>query len=82
MGILTGILTGLLALLSIALITVVMMQTPKSDGFTGGVANAQGGSFRGKAGFDEMLASYTRIIAMGWFGIAFLLAVIGEVAKR
>jgi protein translocase SecG subunit len=80
-GIFIGILTVLLALLSIALISVVMMQTPKSDGFTGGVANAQGGSFRGKAGFDDMLAGYTRIIAIGWFSTAFLLAVLAEVGR-
>ncbi|MDX1931139.1 MAG: preprotein translocase subunit SecG [Capsulimonadales bacterium] len=82
MAILSGILTGLLFLLSIALIAVVMMQTPKSEGFTGGVSNAQGGSFRGKAGFDEMLSQYTRYIAIGWFASAFVLAVLGEISRR
>jgi protein translocase SecG subunit len=81
-AIFSGILTGLLVLLSLSLIGVVMMQTPKSDGFTGGVANAQGGSFRGKAGFDDMLSNYTRIIAIIWFAVAFLLAVIGELARH
>ena len=82
MGILHGILTVLLVLFSFGLITVVLLQTPKSDGFSGGVANAQGGGFRGKAGYDEMLSGYTRIVAIAWFVTAFLLAVVAEVSKR
>ena len=82
MGILTNILTVFLVLLSCLLIAVVMMQTPKSEGFGGGVANVQGGGFRGKAGYDEMLSNYTRIIAIGWFAVAFLLAVISEYVRR
>jgi protein translocase SecG subunit len=78
MGIINGILMFILILLSIALTVVVTMQTPKSEGFGGGVANTPGGSFRGKAGYDEMLSGYTRIIAIGWFVTAFLLAVVGE----
>ena len=82
MGVFSGILTGLLLLLSVGLIVVVIMQTPKSEGFSGGVTNVTGGGFRGKAGFDEMLSNYTRIIAIGWFATAFLLAVVAELAKR
>jgi len=80
--ILSGILTGLMVLFSIGLIVVVMLQTPKSDGFSGGVANAQGGGFRGKAGYDEMLSGYTRIIGIAWFITAFLLAVVSEFSRR
>ncbi len=82
MGVFRGILTGLLLLLSVALIGVVLFQTPKSEGFTGGVTNVTGGGFRGKAGFDEMLSNYTRIIAIGWFATAFLLAILSELAKK
>lgn len=82
MGVFSGILTGLLVLLSIGLIVVVMMQSPKSEGFTGGVTNVTGGGFRGKAGFDEVLSNYTRIIAIGWFATAFLLAIVTEFAKK
>lgn len=82
MGIFSGILTGLLVLLSIALIVVVLSQTPKSEGFTGGVTNVTGGGFRGKAGFDETLSNYTRYIAIGWFATAFVLAIVSELASR
>jgi protein translocase SecG subunit len=81
-GIFANILTGLLILLSISLVAMVLMQTPKSDGFTGGVTNATGGGFRGKAGNDEILSNYTRMIAIGWFVTAFALGVISEYAIK
>jgi protein translocase SecG subunit len=80
--IVVNILTGFLVLLSFFLITVVVMQTPKSEGFGGGVQNTPGGSFRGKAGYDEMLSNYTRMIAIGWFISAFLLAVFHNMMSR
>ncbi len=82
MQIIAGILTGFLVLFSIGLTIVVTMQTPKSEGFGGGVQNTPGGSFRGKAGYDEMLSGYTRMIAIGWFATAFLLAVINGFAAH
>ncbi len=51
MSILVALLTIVLFLLSIALIFVVVVQNPKSEGFGSGVQNTPGGSFRGKAGF-------------------------------
>ena len=81
MSIFVNILTGLLVLLSLFLIFVVTIQTSKSEGF-GGVQNAPTGAFRGKAGYDEMLSLYTRYIAMAWFGTAFLIAVLAEVARH
>lgn len=82
MAIITGALTVILVLLSVALIAVVTMQTPKSEGFGGGVQNTPGGTFRGKAGYDEMLNGYTRMIAIAWFVTAFIVAILGELAKR
>ena len=76
------ILTVLLVLLSIGLVTVVTMQTPKSEGFAGGVQNTPSSNFRGKAGHDEVLSNYTRLIAIGWFATAFILAVLGELPGR
>ncbi len=81
MQIVTGILMGVLVLLSIGLTALVTMQTPKSEGFGGGVQNTPGGSFRGKAGYDEMLSGYTRSIAIAWFATAFILAVLQEVVR-
>ena len=77
MQVLSSILTALLVLFSIGLIAVVVMQTPKSEGF-GGVSNAGGSNFRGKAGSDEILSGYTRLVAIGWFAIAFVLAIVSE----
>ena len=82
MHIVNGLLMFLLILFSIGLIAVVTVQTPKSEGFGGGVANTPGGSFRGKAGYDEMLSGYTRIIAIGWFVCAFLLAIVSEYLRQ
>lgn len=81
MTIAVSIFTGLLVLLSLALIAIVTMQTPKSEGF-GGVSNAPTSNFRGKAGYDDLLSGYTRMIAIGWFASAFVLAVLNEVNTR
>lgn len=71
------VLTGLLVLFSLGLVGVVTMQTPKSEGF-GSVTNTPSSNFRGKAGHDEVLSGYTRIIAIGWFLTAFVLAILNE----
>jgi len=76
-----NIFTGLVVLISAILIVLVMLQTPKNEGF-GGATNAPGGNFRGKAGMDEMLSNYTRFVAFGWFASAFILAILNEVGKR
>ena len=82
MQILTTILTALLVLLSIGMIVIVTMQTPKSEGFGGGVANTPSSNFRGKAGYDDVLSGYTRIVGIGWFFTAFVLAILNEFATR
>jgi protein translocase SecG subunit len=81
MHILVGILTALLVLLSLGLTFLVTIQTPKSEGFGGGVQNTPGGSFRGKAGYDEMLSAYTKYLAVVWFAAAFLLALVSEYVR-
>jgi protein translocase SecG subunit len=77
-----NILTVFVVLLGVVMIGLVMMQTPKNEGFGGGVTDNTVGGFRGKAGYDEMLSQYTRYIAVGWFVCAFILAVVGEFAHR
>lgn len=79
MSIVIGVLTVVLLLLSVGLIAVVTAQTPKSEGLGGGVANIPSGSFRGKAGYDEMLSIYTRNIAIAWFSTAFIIYVLNEI---
>ena len=76
MGVLAIILTTILFLLSVLLIIVVSAQTPKNEGFGGGVTDTPGGSFRGKAGFDDVLSNYTRMIAIAWIATALLVGVV------
>ena len=71
------ILTVFLVLLSVGLIVIVTMQTPTSEGF-GSVTNTPSSNFRGKAGYDDMLSSYTRYIGIMWFVTAFVLALLNE----
>ncbi|HVK06317.1 MAG TPA: preprotein translocase subunit SecG [Armatimonadaceae bacterium] len=82
MGIVIGILTTFVVLTGLVLVVLVTMQTPRNEGFGGGVANVAGGNFRGKAGYDEMLSNYTRIVAIAWFVLAFVLAVVNEIVSR
>lgn len=70
------------ALISIALVLLVMSQTSKNDGLTGTIGNnSTGANFKGKPGFEERLQGYTRYLGIGWFvtsilvGIAFRSAV-------
>lgn len=78
MSILVALLTIVLFLLSIALIFVVVVQNPKSEGFGSGVQNTPGGTFRGKAGFDDIMSNYTRIIAIAWIATAFLVGAVNR----
>ncbi|MBC7809463.1 MAG: preprotein translocase subunit SecG [Akkermansiaceae bacterium] len=82
MQIFITIFTGIVVLISAILIVLVMLQTPRNEGFSGGAASVSGGNFRGKAGMDEILSNYTRTVAFGWFASAFILAVLNEVANR
>ncbi len=81
MPIFINIFTGIVVFISALLIALVMLQTPKNEGFTGATSVA-GGNFRGKAGMDEILSNYTRIVAFGWFASAFILAILNEFVKR
>ena len=80
MNIVLSILTVVLLLLSVGLILIVTAQTPKNEGFGGGVANTPSSNFRGKAGYDEMLSLYTRNMVIGWMGTALLLYILHEVS--
>jgi len=78
MQIVGTILTVFLFVLSVLLILVVSAQTPKNEGFGGGVVNTPGGNFRGKAGYDEVLSNYTRTIAIAWIATALLVGVVSR----
>lgn len=81
MQIFITIFTGIVVLISAILIVLVMLQTPRNEGFSG-ATSVSGGNFRGKAGMDEVLSNYTRTVAFGWFASAFILAVLNELVNR
>ena len=72
-----GVLLVFQALISIALILLVMSQTSKNEGLTGTIGGNVSANFKGKPGFEERLKNYTRYIGVAWFvvsiavGIAF-----------
>lgn len=54
---------------AIILITLVMLQTTKSEGLTGTIGGKMSSTFRGKHGMDEKLAGLTK-----WSAIMFMVA--------
>lgn len=60
------ILTVFQLLSAIAIITLVMSQTTKSEGLTGTIGGKMSSSFRGKPGADEKLSLFTRYAAISF----------------
>ncbi len=69
------ILLVLQALISIALVLLVMSQTSKNEGLTGTIGGNVSANFKGKPGFEERLQNYTRYIGIAWFVISILVGV-------
>jgi protein translocase SecG subunit len=69
------ILLVLQALISIALVLLVMSQTTKNEGLTGTIGGNVSANFKGKPGFEERLQNYTRYIAIAWFVISILIGI-------
>ena len=62
---------------AIALITLIMLQTPKSDGLHGlGVADSGSSEYKGKMGKEEILGKYTKYAAIIFFCASLLVAII------
>jgi preprotein translocase subunit SecG len=66
LGVVKIILTVFQLLSAIALITLVMSQTTKSEGLTGTIGGKMSSSFRGKPGVDEKLSVFTRVSAIAF----------------
>jgi preprotein translocase subunit SecG len=75
-GILRIIVAIIQALLSIALILIVMLQTTKSEGLSGSIGGQVTPSFKGKPGMDEQIRTYTIYISVAWFALSTLSAVL------
>jgi protein translocase SecG subunit len=69
------ILLVLQALISIALILLVMSQTTKNEGLTGTIGGNVSANFKGKPGFEERLQNYTRYLGISWFVISILVGI-------
>ena len=53
-------------ILSLGLISLVMLQTTKSEGLSGTIGGKSSSSFKGKPGMDDKLASLTKWTAIAW----------------
>jgi len=69
----TRVLLGLGIFLSLIIIICVAKQQTKSEGLSGTIGGARGGSFRGTRE-DEFLARVTRVTGVAWFVTYVLLA--------
>ena len=72
------VLIVLQALLSLALIVVIMLQSGKEAGLSGAVAGNNDTYLgkNGKGGLDKMLASSTKWIALVWIVLTLILSLI------
>ena len=69
------ILLVLQALISIALVLLVMSQTTKNEGLTGTIGGNVSANFKGKPGFEERLQNYTRYVGISWFVVSILVGI-------
>ena len=79
MGVLETVLIVLEALCSIALITVVLMQSGKEEGLSGALAGGASESYLSKnkkGGLDAKLAASTKWIALAWIVLTLALSLV------
>ena len=76
MAILRDILMVVTSILSIMLIVIVMSQTTKSEGLSGGAGGQVTSNFKGKPGMDEQLRTYTIYISIAWFVLSVITAIV------
>ena len=64
------------ALISVALVLLVMSQPTKNEGLTGTIGNnATGANFKGKPGYEERMQGYTRQLGIAWFVVSILVGI-------
>ena len=69
MALLYNVLVFLQIVAALGLLVLVMSQATKSEGLTGTIGGKSESAFRGKPGFDEKIADYTK-----WTAVAFMVA--------
>ncbi|MBP5273746.1 MAG: preprotein translocase subunit SecG [Abditibacteriota bacterium] len=58
---------------AVVLFVLIMMQTPKSDGLSAMGAQTSESSYKSKMGKEEVLATYTKYVAIAFFAISLIL---------
>ena len=71
-----ALLVVLHVLVSLALIAVVILQSGRSFGLSGAIAGGAQAFFGKKKGLDDLLASITRYLAVGFFATSLLLSIL------
>ncbi len=71
-------LIGLQVITAVFLIVVVAMQTSKNEGLGGAISGQTSSSFRGKLGRDEQLGMVTKYVAVSFFVLSIIVAVIAK----
>jgi protein translocase SecG subunit len=65
------------AIISLALVLLIMSQTSKNEGF-GTIGVQTPTNFKGKPGFEERLQQYTRNLAITWFVLGIVVAAVAN----
>ena len=65
---------------AIFLIVVVAMQTSKNEGLGGAISGQTSSSFRGKLGREEQLGIVTKYIAVAFFILSIIVAIVASKA--
>jgi protein translocase SecG subunit len=65
------------AIISLALVLLIMSQTSKNEGF-GTIGVQTPTNFKGKPGFEERLQMYTRNLAITWFVLGIVVAAVAN----
>lgn len=73
--VLRKVLLGIQAMVSLALIVIVASQTTKNEGLSGTIGGPSTSNFKGKPGWEEMLALTTRRLGIAWFVTGILVGI-------
>lgn len=73
-----NVLIGFQVILAVFLIVVVAMQTSKNEGLGGAIGGQTSSSFRGKLGREEQLGIVTKYVAVGYFVLSVIVAIIAK----
>jgi len=64
------------ALVSLALIIIVALQTTKNEGLTGSIGGQMTPSFKGMPGAEEQVRTWTVYVSAAWFILSMIVAVL------